>query len=126
MSIALAGEQRDALYAEIVVLLSGVDDLWRAVAQGDFEQAECLGRLYVDALTFLTTDLGWGADPRGPAELVTEPDVLRRILTRIGNDAGAALAEDRKRVVDAKSAVERNRAAVKTCQEVLRRLDEAR
>ncbi|HSS31993.1 MAG TPA: hypothetical protein VLL27_01780 [Solirubrobacterales bacterium] len=98
MSIAITAKERNALYGEIVVRLSGIDALYRAVDAEDFEEAERLGREYCDYLLVLLNDLGWGgvssASPRD-FELTTAPEVLRRVLERLHVTASSQLETDK-------------------------------
>jgi hypothetical protein len=76
VSIAITAKERNALYGEIVVRLSGIDALYRALQDEDFEQAERLGREYCDYLLVILNDLGWGEVSPASArdfELTTAP-----------------------------------------------------
>lgn len=53
-------EQRDALYASIIVRLTGINDVYLAVEEGEFEVADRLSSEFADYLRLLHDDLGWG------------------------------------------------------------------
>jgi len=81
-AITITAEERDALYDQILVGLTGIGDVWTAIEARNFEAAERLGRAYCDDLRLLLDDLGWGGGCGGPVELRTPANVLRRALAR--------------------------------------------
>jgi hypothetical protein len=125
MSAAITGEQRNALYGQTVLLLSGIDNLWRVVQEEDFERADQLAREVNDALTFVLTDLGWGEQDRdvGPIELKTDPEIVRRVLSRFRDKAMAWHGEEEREVAKAQAAESESRGAVEAIGEVLQRLE---
>lgn len=78
MSITITKEERDALYERIVMRLNGIDDVYRAVEQGDWASAQKLGQEFSDLLRFVCSDLGWGEGTEETLDLSTPPDVLSR------------------------------------------------
>lgn len=98
MTVSITAKERNALYGEIVVRLSGIDTLYRAVQAEDFEQAERFGREYCDYLLVVLNDLGWGEVSPFHArdfKLTTAPEVLRRVLERLHVAAASQLETDR-------------------------------
>ena len=98
MSVSITATERNVLYGEIVVRLSGIDALYRAVEADELDQAEQLGREYCDYLLVLLDDLGWGEVSPAQArdfELTTSPDVLRRVLERLHVAAASQLETDK-------------------------------
>ncbi len=122
MTIVITGKQRDALYEQLVIRLSGIGDELLAALGADYQAADRLGREYSEDLRLILDDLGWGEGRRGEVPLTTPPEILRRVLGRIrnvaivaGNQAGEEQAEAEKR--------ERHHAFVRqTCEDVLARL----
>lgn len=125
MSIAITAKERNALYGEIVVRLTGIDALYRAVDAEDFEQAERLGREFCDYLLVLLNDLGWGeVSPSSPRdfELTTAPDVLRRVLERLHVAASSQLETDKGRTRAAQADEALTEFVMTTCSEALEAL----
>lgn len=79
-SITISAEERDLLYDRIVIHLSGIDRVWLAVRDSDFEAADRFSRQVCDELQLILDDLGWG-ETRGeaPVVLTSPPDVVRRV-----------------------------------------------
>jgi hypothetical protein len=86
--ITITSAQRDALYGQILDRLSGIGDVWHAVAAKNWAAAERLGREFSDDLRLVLDDLGWDDGPSGETiELTTPPDVLRRVFTQLRDEA---------------------------------------
>lgn len=127
MSIAITGDQRDALYDEVLTHLSGIDGLWLAIEREDFKMADRLGREFSDDLTLVLEDLGWGdqsANESEAVQLTAQSDVLRRVLPQLR--ARAARQADAEDQAIEKLRNERSRAqlVMDTCDEVLAALGE--
>lgn len=125
MTLTLTSLQRDLLYDQILDRLSGIGDVWLAIDAEDFERANRLGREFIEDLTLISEDLGWGEGNRGPVELTTSPEILRRALSR---HCDLALMRDANEVLERrelKIAKEHNEALVQTCRNVLAELDRA-
>jgi hypothetical protein len=125
VSIAITAKERNALYGEIVVRLTGIDALYRAVDAEDFEQAERLGREYCDYLFVLLNDLGWGEVSHASPpdfELTTAPDVLRRVLERLHVEAASQLETDKGRTRAARADEAFTEFVMTTCFEALESL----
>jgi hypothetical protein len=85
VTITLA--ERNAIYAELLSRLSGIDDIRMAVEHDDFESATRLGREFGDELR-LMEDLGWGSvDAEGPIALTMPPDQRGRLFARLRTNA---------------------------------------
>jgi hypothetical protein len=80
MSLTITREERDALYRRITTRLNGIDDVYRALEDEDWEAAQELGQEFSDLLRFLCTDLGWGEGSEESVRLVTPPDVATRAV----------------------------------------------
>jgi hypothetical protein len=124
MTITITAEQRDALYGEIVVRLSGIDAIHLALQDEDYDKAERLVREYSDYLLFLLNDLGWGeSSATHDLHLTTAPEVLRRALGGLKASAARQLETDRSRTQAAKADEALSELVVSTCCDVLGRLD---
>lgn len=122
--ITITAAERDLLYHRIMIHLSGIDRVWLAARHKDFEEADRLGRQVCDELHLLLDDLGWG-DTRGedPVELTTAPEVVRRVVEFLRDQAEAeAVTEGRERE-EAQSAEGENREVREACDGVLDQLD---
>ena len=116
----ITAKQRDALHEQILIHLSGIEDVWIAVRSEDFETADRLGRDYSDDLCLLINDLGWGEGSRdAPIELTTPPDVLRRVFNRLRETAARQEADEATERAEAKRFEEQNRVVAEVCREVL-------
>lgn len=122
-AVTLSARQRDLLYDRILVHLSGIDDLWNAAMNDQFDVAERLGREFSDELRLVVDDLGWGERSSDePLELTTPPDVVRRVIERIAAIVEAEdVAEEEERVA-LRDAEEERRRLRETCSQVLRDL----
>jgi hypothetical protein len=121
--VTLSARQRDLLYDRILVHLSGIDDLWSAAMNNRLDDARRLGREFSDELRLIVDDLGWGERASDePLELTTPPDVVRRVIDRIGAMVEAEdVAEEEERVA-LREAEEERRLLRETCSQVLRDL----
>ena len=108
--ITITAAERDLLYHRIMVHLSGIDRVWLAARHKDYEEADRLGRQVCDELHLLLDDLGWG-DTRGeePVELTNPPEVVRRVVEFLREQARAEDADERKDREAMQSAEEENR-----------------
>jgi hypothetical protein len=116
MTITITGEEHEVLWEEAEARLTGIDAVWYAVAEGDFEAADRISREYLDFLRVLVEGLGWGERGGGDAELRAPTDVLRRSLRWMREGAvGRATAETDEPC--------QTGLLIRTCAEVLARLD---
>lgn len=123
MSVRITAAERDALYDQIYVRLSGIDAVWLAAEEGDYEAAGRLGREFADDLQLLLDDLGWGAGSGEPLELTAPPDVLRRALTRIQGRAEDQQALEAQERAEGRRREERTQRLVEACRRVLGELE---
>jgi hypothetical protein len=119
VSVRISAAERDALYEQIFVRLSGIDAVWLAAAAGDFEEAERLGREYCDELRLLSDDLGWGEGSGESIELATPPDVLHRVLTRLRGLAEAQRAEEQRERAEWHEREEETQRVLGVCERLL-------
>jgi hypothetical protein len=124
VTVTVTAEQRDALCDQILDRLSGIGDVWVAAERRDYETAERLGREYSDDLRLVLDDLGFAERPGGTAvELTTPPDVLRRVLARLGNQAASDAAGGERELAEIREMEDRNRLVAEACDAVLAELD---
>lgn len=90
MAIQLTAEQRDALFARILLDFSAFDDLQRAVGQGDLEEAYALGRKIGDGFRLIVDGgLGWARKTAEPLSLTLPATELVPLMTRMKWEAEA-------------------------------------
>lgn len=126
MSIAITREERDALYSRIVVRLSGIDDVYKAVMQEDWAAAQQLGQEFSDLLRLVCCDLGWGDSSKASFALGTPPDVLDRAARLL---AGLARSDQAHHDAEARAAQEGSDEAGRlrqVCERILGQLDPGR
>lgn len=58
--LTISAEERDLLHNRVLVHLSGIDAVWLAARNRDFEAANRLGGEFCDELQLVMDDLGWG------------------------------------------------------------------
>lgn len=119
MSVRITAAERDALYEQISVRLSGIDEVWMAVEAGDYARADRVGREFSDDLRLLLDDLGWGAGSGQPLELITPPDVLRRVCMRMQDRAEAQRGMEEEERARGKQREEQTQRVLETCRRVL-------
>lgn len=119
MSVRISAAERDALYEQIYVRLSGIDAVWLSASAGDFEAADRLGREYRDELRLLIDDLGWGEGNGESIELTTPPDVLHRVLTRLRGLAEAQRAQEQQERAEWRQQEEETQRVLGVCERVL-------
>lgn len=115
----ITAAERDALYEEIFIRLSGIDYVWVAAEKGDYETAGRLGREFSDNLRLLLDDLGWGEGGGEPFELKTPADVLRRVLTRLQGIAEHQQAQQEEERAEQRREEEQTQHLMDVCQRVL-------
>lgn len=119
MSVRISAAERDALYEQIVVRLSGIDEVWIAVEAGDFARADQVGREFSDDLRLVLDDLGWGEGGGEALDLVTPPEVLRRVCTRMRARAEAQRETEEAERAEVQAREERTQRLLDTCRRVL-------
>lgn len=91
MAIKISREQREAIHAEILDVLTGTGDIHIEVRRGDYDAARRHRRRFEDAMRLLD-DLGWDPDREGEQfELSMPAGQLARALGGLSRDAGAVL-----------------------------------
>jgi hypothetical protein len=116
--LSVSPDQRDLLYERIYRNLAGIDFVWEAAREEEFDKANRLGLKYCDELTLVIEDLGWGdRSSDRPIELKTPPEVFRRVLERLRSEA-----EELEPVIDVRGAAEENRRLLAACEELLKTL----
>jgi len=119
MTLEISARQRDLLYEQILDRMTGVGDIWLAVAAGDFDAAERLGREFCDDFALISTDLGWGEGSGGAIELTTPPDILRRALSRHCDLALMREAREKTERRELNAAKEDNDLLVQVCHRLM-------
>jgi hypothetical protein len=90
-TIKLNGEQRNAIYGELVLDLSGTGDIRINLGGKDYDAAKRLRCRYEDDMRLLD-DLGWEPDPdRDEFEVTMDHDELARVLRRLNRSASDTL-----------------------------------
>lgn len=112
-------EQRDALYASIIVRLTGINDVYLAVEEGEFEVADRLSSEFADYLRLLHDDLGWGDRTKSSVELTSPTDVLERALRRLRERAEIEGSEDATERVELQEQETQVRLVQETCDQLL-------
>jgi len=122
MSITLSGRQRDLLYDVVADRLTGIDDVWRAADEGEWERAQRLGREFSDLLRLVVDDLGWGRGREEAVDLTSPPDVLQRAIEAVRREAVVEDSEQREqRLAVAETQLERAET-LEACDAVLAQL----
>ena len=122
MSVQITAAERDALYDQIFVRLSGIDILWLAAQEEDWEAADRLAREYTDDLRLILEDLGWGEGSGGELQLTSPPDVLRRVLTRMQRQAESEQKAEEEERAEGRRHEEQRQRLMQTCRRVLAEL----
>ncbi|MDX6635548.1 MAG: hypothetical protein QOF06_1751 [Solirubrobacterales bacterium] len=115
----LEAAERDALYEQIFVRLSGIDEVWMAAETGDYAWADQVAREFSDYLRLILDDLGWGEGGGEPLELATPPDVLRRVCTQMQGRAEAQREMEEAERAESRAREERTQRLLETCRRVL-------
>jgi hypothetical protein len=119
MNAVLSPEERNALYEQILVRLSGIGDIWIALAAERFDTAERLAAEYADELRLVLDDLGFGEGTGQAIELSAPREVLRRVLGRLRELAEGEAEQTHEEWAQAAKVVKRHRLVVKTCDRIL-------
>lgn len=120
----ITAEQRDALYAQVLDHLSGIDDLRLAFQQKNFGIAARLAREFDDDLRLILGDLGWG-DHGGQdnVQLTTPAPILRRVLEHQRRRATEQLESEIPELEELRTMTERAEFVQRTCDQLLGELD---
>lgn len=119
MSVRITAAERDALYEQIVVRLSGIDEVWLAVEAKDYARAGQVGREFSDDLRLILDDLGWGAGRGEPLDLATPPDVLQRVCKRIQGKAEAQRETEEEERARGQEREEQTQQVLETCRRLI-------
>lgn len=124
MPVELSAQQRDALFAAILLTLRRFDELEQAIGQGDLESAYRRGREITDGLRLIADGgLGWAVKTAEPTTLTLPEAELRPIIGRMKAEADAVYENrrpDREETEREWAEVTDTRDA---CQAVLDQLD---
>lgn len=116
----LTAGERNALYSTIVARITGIDYVYTAIENEEFEKAGQLSCEFADLLR-LILDLGWGDEGKGVV-LTTPDDALYRALKRL--EAGVEEVEQEEAAERESLAALRaqNRIVRKVCAQQIERL----
>jgi hypothetical protein len=119
-SVTISGEDRDLLYNRILVHLSGIDAVWLAAEEKDFQTAERVSQEYCDELHLVMDDLGWGErHEEETIELTSPPDVVRRVMERLRADADGLDEEEREIKAALLKREDENRRVRAACDQII-------
>jgi hypothetical protein len=119
MNMTITGEQRNALYEQIIGRAEVFDDLLLVVSKGDFAAADRLAWEHSDNLRVTTNDLGWGEGSGEAVELTSPPDVLRRFFTKHLELAADIRSADARERAEGRESEERNQLVIDACTAAL-------
>jgi hypothetical protein len=122
VSVRVTAAERDALYDQVFVRLSGIDSLWLAAQGEEWGKAERLAREYVDDLRLVLDDLGWGEGSGEALQLRTPPEVLRRVLTRMQEQAEEQQRAEEEEREESRLREEQRQRLLQACRRVLAEL----
>lgn len=123
MSITISREERDALYHRIIVRMSGINDVYRAIEEEDWEAAQRLGQEFSDLLRLICEDLEWGEGEGEEFKLNTPPDVLLRAAAALGREARFDREHFEDEFRDAEESVRGARYLEQACERILREVE---
>jgi hypothetical protein len=122
VTVRITAAERDALYDELFVRLSGIDGIWLSAQVQDYEAADRLAREFSDDLRLILDDLGWGEGGGEPLELTTPPDVIRRVVTRLQDRAETQRATQEEERAVRQEREEQTQRLMEACRRVLAEL----
>jgi hypothetical protein len=122
VSVRVTAAERDALYDQIFVRLSGIDNLWLAVQREEWEKADRLAREYIDDLRLVLEDLGWGEGSGEALQLRTPPEVLRRVFRRMQDQAEEQQQAEEEEREESRLREEQRLRLLEACRRVLAEL----
>jgi hypothetical protein len=125
MGIIVTTDQRDALLGEILIRLSGIEAVWYAAKEGNYEEAERLGREFSDILLLVLDDLGFGDGTGKSIELKTPPAIVRRVLERVRQLAKVQHETEHRARVEKEDGEAEAALVEETCDTLLAALDAA-
>ena len=119
MSLSITPQQRDALYAQVLDHLGGIDDVRLAAEREDFDLADRLGRAFDDDLRLILDVLGWGDHASEPVELGLPAEELARVLRNLRARAVEQIEAERGEQEAFRAMWERATLVRRTCDELL-------
>jgi hypothetical protein len=122
VSVRVTAAERDALYEQVFIRLSGIDTVWFAAQGEEWDKADRLAREYVDELRLLLEDLGWGEGSGEDLQLRTPPDILRRVLTRMQEGAEEQQVVEEEERAESQAREEQRQQLMQACRRVLAEL----
>jgi hypothetical protein len=126
MDMTISPEERDALYNRLLICLTGIDDVYTAVQEENWERAQDLGEEFSDLLRLACSDLGWGGGRQDAYPLQTPPEVLRRAVTILREAAGKDRAHFEKERDKVSEEVDDARNLEEICERILAGLGQGR
>ena len=118
-AITINSAQRDAIYAEAILALSGTGDIRIELDNGDFVSARRHRRRFEDMMRLLD-DIGWEPDITAEDFELTMPrDQLIRAVRDLNESAGATLHTDIVEPMERREATVRTLAALTAYGDVL-------
>jgi hypothetical protein len=112
-------EQRDVLYGEILIRITGISDVLTEIERGEFDKAQRLADEFADYLRLLADDLGWGEMQSGMIELTSPPDLIRRTARRLIRIAEAGDDEMEEARASVQDWERRSELVRRTCDQLL-------
>jgi hypothetical protein len=119
MNVTLSPEERDRLYEQILVHLSGIGDVWLAIEQEDFVAADRLGREFGEELQVVLDGLGWGDLAGREVRLTSSPEVLLRVFARLRDRAQDQRQSEEEERAEAERAAQGNHLVIETCERII-------
>jgi hypothetical protein len=125
MTIEISSMERDLLYGRILLRLSGIDSVWQAICDEDFETAQMRACEFAAMLCLLLDDLGWG-ERSGRSVLLRSPaEVIAGVARSIPGDAEAEEADETQERQVLELSRTRNQAVRATCKRLIRGVETA-
>ena len=122
--IAIDRKQRDAIYHDVVSLLSTTGDIYADLLHDDVGRAQ-RRRIEFERGAKLLDDLGWQRDVEGESFELTQPaDELGRLLRLLCDDSAGGMAASLLEQQDEQESAQRQAFALATYVGLLRRLGE--
>jgi hypothetical protein len=119
MAVKINQAQREAIYAEAILALSGTGDIRIELDNLDFESARRHRRRFEDVMRMLD-DIGWEPDATADGFELTMPrDQLIRAVRDLNESAGATLHTDIVEPMERREATVRTLAAQTAYGDVL-------
>ena len=123
-TLTITGEERNVLYPEVLLSVSGAGDVYFEANSGNLEKAERRARQALDELHLLVNDLGWTERESGDVVPITLPagafrSLIERLLVYADEPVGLEGSKEESEAMD-----KRYRRVKTVCRAVLARLPE--